>query len=587
MKKEINIISESRNKFMNPIKSLLTLLLALTFTALLAPERSSAQPAGDALTSIEAIMRYMTSENYSKEDLMRRIVWTERLVNEVVSYIPNDENRGRFMELLDIGLDQFQSENTRLTVLLRAITTLDPLVQAYFPQWIVTDQAVILDIMRKIRDNRDDMSDADAVGIADRVLTGKARIRIIRSPRDEETLIAVLIEKARLRDPSVFSTASYSLNADNPDFEDYRVVGRRNLQSVLTQDLYNDLLAKSQYAHRDETGVMYQEEEHAEATIGVPFGGGFMWTLASGTEIRNETGEKPEPVRVGFELKIGNDWINLPFLYGAQWNTYLVYEPSGSEYFKVGPSIPFVYGDETINEELPLLKHRRLNGTWGASGEYFRYLSNPSRALGTDADGLGAAAFVSFGLRTLGTKKITNNEGEILNGTGRKQFVIDHLEGLPRDNNGDILKSQLDRHTFYYLTASATAYYWRDLGFLMNGLRLHAGIGYQKVNEARRKFFEIDATPGVDTAALSDSVNVLAGHGKLDAFLRLTLDHRGKTSYGAALQYFNGGLMGELYIHIFRWLRAEVKYSRVVFRDPEPWEHTEMIVPGLRINFVF
>ncbi|MDH7516641.1 MAG: hypothetical protein QHI48_12305, partial [Bacteroidota bacterium] len=186
-----------------------------------------------------------------------------------------------------------------------------------------------------------------------------------------------------------------------------------------------------------------------------------------------------------------------------------------------------------------------------------------------------------------GTKKITNPEGEILNGTGQKAFFRDHLYTLPRDANGDIDQAQVRRQSFFYLTSTATAYYWRDLGFLLNGLRIHAGLGYQKVNEARRKFWELDAIPGVDSIQLADSVTVLSGHGRLDAFLRLSYTHRGKTSYGMSLQYFNGGLMGIAYFDVFRWLRAEVKYSRVVFRDPEVWEHQEMIVPGLRINFVF
>ncbi|MDH7516651.1 MAG: hypothetical protein QHI48_12355, partial [Bacteroidota bacterium] len=396
MTKRIPLSSEHRNIPMTTLQRILVVLTAVLLTGFLAPPRAAAQASSDALMSLDAIMRYMTSDNYSKEDLVRRIVWTDKLYNEVVTYVPTDETRMRYLELLDIGIQQYQEESDRLRVLLRAITSLDPLVQSYFPQWIVLDHGVILDIIRKIRDNRDDMSDEDAIEIADRVLKGKARIRVIRSPRDEENLIAVIIENARVYDPNVVGSASYSPNAKNPDFEDYRIVGKKNLQSVLTQELYSDLLDKSRYAYRDETGVMYQEEHNAEATINIPFGGGFLWTLPSGSEINGETGEKPEPVRVGFELKIGNDWVNLPFLYGPQWNAFIVYEPSRTEYLKVGPAIPFTYGDESINKELAVLKQRKLNGTWGMSGEYFRYLSNPAQGSGVDADGIGAAAYVSF-----------------------------------------------------------------------------------------------------------------------------------------------------------------------------------------------
>ncbi|MBI5647573.1 MAG: hypothetical protein HY962_11635 [Ignavibacteriae bacterium] len=580
-------LSEFQGTRMNAIKTALALLVVACTLTLFRPAPVQAQPSGDALTSIDAIMRFMASENFDEEDLKRRIVWSEKLVNEVVAYAPTDENRQNYVRLLDIGLKQFQDENSRLRVLVRAITTLDPLIQKYFPQWIVMDEPTVLEIMRKVRDNRDDLRDDEAVEIADRILTGRARIRIIRSPRDPETLIAVIIEKARARGGEEESSASFSANAENPDFEDYRIVGKKNLRDVLTSELYDRVANPSEYPHRVETGVLQPRPDNAEATVSIPFGGGFMWTLETDNPMNNNVGLAPSRIRAGFELKIGNDWVNLPFLYGPQWNTMFVYEPSSTEYFKLGPSIPFTWGDESINTDLPLLKNRRTNGTWGVSGEYFRQLSNTSAPLGTDAYGLGAAAFVSFGLNKFGTKKVTNADGEILNGTGMKPFFRDHEFNPPVNAAGNPDKAMLRRLTFYYMTASATAYYWRDLGFMLDGLRLHVGLGYQKFNEARRTWRWKEDNTLFSDSTVFDSVKVLAGHGTLDAFVRLSYDHRGKTRYGTALQYFNGGLMAEVYFHIFQWLRAEVKYSRVVFRDPEPWEHGEMIVPGLRMNFVF
>ena len=581
--------SETRETLMNAMTRTAFLLVAILLAWTALPSPAAAQPGNDALTSIDAIMRYMTSDNYSKEDLLRRIVWSEKLVTEVVNYTPTDDNRQRYLELLDIGITQFQNENVRLRVLVRAITTLDPLIQKYFPQWIVMDEAMVLEVMRKVRDNRDDLRDDEAVLIADRILTGKARIRVIRSPRAEDNLIAVIIEKARPLEPGSAGVGGFSVNPEAPDYEDYRIVGAKNLRSVLSADLYDRVVARHEYAHRVETGALQPRPDNAEATISIPFGGGFMWTLESGSPINNATGVQPARIRAGFELKIGNDWVNLPFLYGPQWNALLVYEPSGVEHIKFGPAIPFTWGDVSINRDLALLKHRKLNGTWGASGEYFRQLSNIASSSG-DADGLGAAAFVSFGLPTFGTRKITNGDGEIINGTGTSLYyrnLREDLDALKDPVTGKIPASSMKQLSFYYLTSTATAYYWRDLGFMLDGLRIHAGIGYQKVNEARRRYVGIDTPPTADPGVVADSVKVLNGYGVLDAFLRLSYDHRGKTYYGASLQYFNGGLMGEAYLNIFTWMRAEVKYSRVVFRDPELWEHTEMIVPGLRINFNF
>jgi len=538
---------------------LLPLFVLVFIAALLAPATVHSQSSDDALATVEQILRYMKSANYSEDDLLRRMAWGDRLINDLVSYRVIEDDRQNYMRLLDIAIDYYKDENDRLRILLRALTSLDPLVNKYFPQWIIQDEPTILEVMRKVRDNRDDLRDAEAVNIAERLLTGNARMRVIQSPKDDQNLIAIIIEKARPHDAERQS-AGFSPNRDNPDFDDYRIVGRRILQSILTPDLYEYVVDRRQYAHLDETGALRPAPYVAEATVSVPFGGGFMWTLDSDERGSDGVALQPSRIRAGFELKIGNDWVNLPFLYGAQWNTLLVYEPSTTERIKIGPSIPFTWGDASILENFALFKQRRLNGTWGAAGEYHKQLSNLSAVPGRDADGIGAAAFVSFGLQTLGNRKITDADGTIINGDGAKINLAD---------------PEFVSRRFYYIASTANLYYWRDLHFMLNGLRLAAGLGHQKIIEAARN------------PAYMDSVSVIAGHSVLDLFARMSYDHSGKTTYGAALQYFNGGLMGEVYLHIFSWMRAEVKYSRIIFRDPERWEHDEMIVPGLRFGFAF
>jgi hypothetical protein len=547
---------------------LLSILVALLLVVFVAPTALQAQSADDALTNVEQIMRYMKSANYAEDDLLSRMAWGDRIITELAGFRPSEDDRQNYLRLLDIAIDHYKDENDRLRVLLRALTTLDPLVDKYFPQWIIQDEPMILEVMRKVRDNRDDLLDADAVDIAERVLMGKARMRVIQSPKDDQNLIAIIIEKARPHDPDNPS-AGFSPSKDNADFDDYRIVGRRNLREVLTPDLYEAVVDRQQYASLDETGALKPQPYVAEATISVPFGGGFMWTLDSPERASDGVALQPSRIRAGFELKIGNDWVNLPFHYGAQWNTLFVYEPSNTERIKIGPSIPFTFGDVSIEESFAIFKPRTLNGTWGATGEYFKQLSNISGAPGSDADGLGAAAFVSFGLTHLGSKKITDVAGRIINGDEADIDLSTERDATAR---------------FYYMASSANAFYWRDLGFMLNGLRLHAGIGYQKIIEAGRKnIFEGDG----NSPLLTDSVKTVSDHSTLDLWARLSYDHMGKTTYGVALQYFNGGLMGEVYLNIFSWMRAEVKYSRVVFRDAEVWEHEEMIVPGLRFGFAF
>ncbi len=536
---------------------------------------------GESFQSVDAIMRFMKSANYSEDDLVRRIAWSDKLVNELVSYRVQEDDKGNFLRLVDLGINHYQDENVRLRVLLRAVTTLDPLVQKYFPQWVIQDEAMILEVMRKIRDNRDDLRDSEALVIADRVLSGKAKLRLVQSPKDPDNLIAVIIEKAREADPNNPEAAGFITNAENPRFEDYRIVGRRSLQKVLTADLYERVVRRSTYAHLEETGFIKPQPYIAEASIGVPFGGGFLWTLDADNQEEGGVGVRVARIKAGFELKIGNDWVNMPFLYGAHWNTLLVYQPSPWESIKIGPAIPFSWGDKSINENFSVFKHRKITGTWGASGEYFRQLSNPSSSNLFNAYGIGAAAYVSFGLKTLGDKKITNPEGDIINGAGstftREQWTPDQYDRIKQIN------------TFYYISANATAYYWNDLGFMLNGLRIAVGAGYIKVDQARRKLWGIDPeyVSNSNREAFEDSVKVVDGKGTLDLFAKLSYDHRGTSTYGASLQYFNGGLMGEAYFNVFSWLRAEVKYARVVFRDPEAWEHEEVIVPGLRIYFAF
>ena len=561
-------VSSTDKLSMQMKQRLLTILTALLLVVFAAPTALQAQSADDALTNVEQIMRYMKSANYSEDDLLSRMAWGDQIINEMVGFRPSEDDRQNYLRLLDIAIDHYKDENDRLIVLLRALTTLDPLVDKYFPQWIIQDEPMILEVMRKVRDNRDDLLDADAVDIAERVLMGKARMRVIQSPKDDQNLIAIIIEKARPSDPDNPS-AGFTPNKDNSDFDDYRIVGRRNLREILTPDLYEAVVDRQQYASLDETGALKPQPYVAEATISVPFGGGFMWTLDSPERAPDGVALQPSRIRAGFELKIGNDWVNLPFLYGAQWNTLFVYEPSSTERIKIGPSIPFTWGDKSIQENFAIFKPRTLNGTWGASGEYFKQLSNIAGAPGSDADGIGAAAFVSFGLNKLGNKKITDVNGRIINGD---------------EADIDLSKPEDATARFYYMASSANAFYWRDLGFMLKGLRIHAGIGYQKIVEASRKnIFEGDGS----WPLLEDSVKTVSDHSTLDLWARLSYDHMGKTTYGVAVQYFNGGLMGEVYLNIFSWMRAEVKYSRIVFRDAEVWEHEEMIVPGLRFGFAF
>lgn len=550
--------------------SRLTIVTILFLTICCSLAMPVAAQSGDALKKVDEILRYMKSPNYAEDELVRRVVWNDKLVNEIISYRNlSDDDRQNFLRFLDISIARYQDENLRLKILIRAITTLDPLVQKYFPQWIVQDEPMILELMRKIRDNRDDMSDADAVVVVDRVLSGKAKIRIVQSPRDHENVLGILIEKARPKSENNDPSSGFIENLDDGSFEDYRIVGKKNIEGILQTALYTRLIERERYAHVMETGVIKPTPYVASANVGIPFGGGFMWTLQS-DELRQEgVGEiQISRIRAGFELKIGNDWVNLPFLYGPQWNLLFVYEPSPYEYLKIGPSIPFSWGDKSIQDDFPLFKHRLLNGTLGVSAEYNRQLTNVAGTFGEDASGIGAAAFVSTGLRTLGSRKVIDLNGTIINGTGAS-----------KDNNVRV-------HPFYHIAYTATGYYWRDLGFLLTGLRASLGLGYQKVVAMQRQ-----SKPTIAEQAYSDSVEVITGPGEgkavLDPYLRLQYDNRGKTQYGLALQYFNGGLMGEAYFHIFSWLRAEVKYARVVFRDAEVWEHSEIIVPGLRIGFDF
>ncbi len=569
----MNYKQTDRAMFVSRSRALFSLLAVVLLFVLAVPSLHAQKPAnsGDAFVSVDQVMRFMRSANYSEEELLRRIGWTDQLVNEMASYRPVDDDRQNYLRLLDIAINHYQDENVRLRILLRAVTTLDPLVQKYFPQWVVQDEPTILEVMRKVRDNRDDLRDAEAVSIAERVLTGKARLRVVQSPQDQDNLIAIIIEKARPVSLDNPESAGFLTNKDDSNFEDYRIVGRRSLREILTPDLYDKVVKKEEYPHLMETGAIKPEPYVAEANLSIPFGGGFMWTLEADERADGGVSLQVSRIRAGFELKIGNDWVNLPFHYGPQWNALIAYEPTPFEIIKVGPAIPFTWGDESINTDFPLFKERRLNGTWGASGEYWKQLSNISGSPGTDADGIGAAAFVSFGLKTFGKKKLTAPTGMIINGSGSAKY-----DGLP-----DEVKQNTH---FYYLTSTATAYYWRDLGFMLNGLRGSLGLGYQKLNEARLPVFGIDFVQGDPRG---DSVIIVRDHSALSPWARLEYNHRGKTTYGAAVQYFNSGLMGELYLNIFSWMRAQVKYSRIFFRDVEKWEHEEMIVPGLAIKFAF
>ncbi|NOY06335.1 MAG: hypothetical protein GXO82_06855 [Chlorobi bacterium] len=553
------------------------IIMSVLLAALLvwvAPVPVAAQDAAhrDVITSVEQALRFMRSANYSEQELATRMNWGyPKLVNEMVSYNPADDDRANYYSLLMLAINHYSDESMRLNILIRAITTLDPLVQKFFPQWIIQDEPLILEIMRKIRDNRDDISDMEAVEVAERLMSGKAKMRVVQRPNDENNLIGIIIEKARPVSENNPSSAGFMINRDDPDYEDYRLVGRRILRETLTADVYEKLVARD-YPHTMETGVIKPAPYVAESGISIPFGGGFMWTLSTDERAKDGVSLKVSRVRAGFELKIGQDWVNLPFLYGPQWNLLIVYEPDPTEYVKAGIAVPFIWGDQNIEKDFGLFKHRKLNGTLGFSGEYWKQLSSSSAGRESDAQGIGAATFISFGIKSFGNKTVTDVNGIIINGDGANPDIFN-----PTRYN-----------TFYHITATATGYYWRDLGsWLLEGLRLHIGAGYMKVEGSKRKVFGPPDAVASSDISITDSLKTVSSKAVMDAFVKLEYNSTGKTIYGVSLQYFNGSIMGELYLNIFEWLRAQVKYSRLVFRDPEIWEYDEMIVPGLQFRFQF
>ena len=82
MKRTLNHLTESRTMQSRAFSLLSSgLLLCCLLAIAAAPLR--AQSPGDAFTSVDQILRFMKSANYSEEDLQRRLVWTEKQDDEL------------------------------------------------------------------------------------------------------------------------------------------------------------------------------------------------------------------------------------------------------------------------------------------------------------------------------------------------------------------------------------------------------------------------------------------------------------------------------------------------------------------------
>jgi len=143
------------------------------------------------------------------------------------------------------------------------------------------------------------------------------------------------------------------------------------------------------------------------------------------------------------------------------------------------------------------------------------------------------------------------------------------------DPEGSIINWMDINHQFYMITNHLVGYIGLTAPSLLKGVRLD--VGYGSFGVQRSVLDELDG----------ESIKKLCKTTISDIYAKLAYHHEGVTEYWLSGQYMNQSVMLTGALQIFPWLGIEVKYSRVIGRDPGIWEHGEYICVSPKFSFSF
>jgi len=420
-----------------------------------------------------------------------------------------------------------ETENKRLDIILNAITELNPFFREYLPQYIVEDEEMQIRIVNQLR-MYFGLSEPEMNRLKSEIRGGKIKIRVIQKPLTEEELQEEEPERALI---GIY-------------LDQYKIVGSQALTATLGEDLYNKLLADvDKFKIKTGSGPLYKEPKFATTDISIS-GGALALNLQADTAL----------IQIGANVAIGYDILNLPFWYGAVWNVSAFYRPDPDQYYMLGTLIPFRPGDSEVDLVGPIqLKSRKLNGTYGISAEFgkklFDILLKEDEWEGNSTLGIYIGGSFSY-------SDLKKRGDEIL-----------------VDINSNKI-GYLNNNPFYYIGAHYIGFLGFEAPALLKGLHFNIGYGAFAVHKT---VVEKDG----------ESLKKLSKTTISDLYAKLTYAHEGITDYTISAQYFNQSLMLSGILKVFSWLGLEVKYARVVGRDPDPYEYRDYVTVSPRFSFSF
>ena len=257
---------------------------------------------------------------------------------------------------------------------------------------------------------------------------------------------------------------------------------------------------------------------------------------------------------IGTTVQMGYETMNIPLWYGPVIQAMMTYQSDAPKY-KIMAG--YMFGLKFGKDPGPLGKNpRTLNGGKGPvlKGEY---------------------TFSDFSMAPLFSENLRFTVG----GDISYSFKPEQKGTYPIVNSRGLEIFDFDQH-FYYIADNFLGYVGFEVPKFIPSLRLN--LGYQVFHMFDAKF------------ALGDlaKIDVKSKNKYSDFWMKVqySIDMIPKVDFH--FQYFNNYYLFYLDIQPFpynwaKFLHLNLKYSKLMGRDPAPWEYKDYIAPFFRLSFFF
>ncbi len=459
---------------------------------------------------------------------------------------------------------QAQPTKTELQEDINDLEKLDPDVAVYLPRWRVLEADLKTKLVLYFRSQGFDMTTNDTV-----VVTAG-----FDSDNGQEDILKI----------DVPSLPGASLN------------GRAKIESELGEGLYQDLLARSTYAHANierespltKSGnkrvpnVLYPTNAKQFAAVSA-----FRQAVQLGT-----TGARLEHL-------IGSDEIGYPFWSGGQAKAlvdYPIIRQSDVDLraagvpdilqFSLGIGYRLKFGQESTSGVADIFSPRLLNGAIGAKAIVRTEYRLPQ------VNDLGVSFYAELPLnKRAGTEEVQGDEVVVW--------------------QSDILRTERTsvpvRKAYFVRTVAQGNFFWETwLNNYEHYLRFSLGASYQEVAEASLRVDTYFMDPNGETlrdeqgviqpfparpAGLSNNVKYsgLDHPDEVGDWIYAKIEYLNQSDFpfGFSAQLANRNLLLNGFVPIIpNWLFLQAKYSTPLLSDPQPWEQQPTIIVSPILRFM-